>query len=542
MVDEMRLCPWLLLAAMAFGPAAVAEDPVPDDAAVEAEGAVIRDVIIRAGNIFDTDADGEDRWLYRLINRLHRVTRTPVLRRQLLFQPGDTFSSHEMEETERLLRESDYLYDAEVRPVGYDGDAVDVEVMTRDVWSLQGGIGFGRSGGKNTTRIGLEDENFLGLGKEVTFMRESGVDRTTSLLGYIDPNLLNRRFQLRLGYSDNSDGKLMRLALERPFYRMDSRWAAGIRMVSDRRIDPQYQLGRLTNEFGHEEEFLEIYGGRSRGLQGGKTRRLTAGITVDRDRFSVSPQFPEPSILPQDRDLVYPWIAVEALHDRFIVARDMDKLHRSEDRNIGRHYRVRLGFASSSFGSDRDQAIVKAEYGSGLASGTRHLLFYDGYLSGRFGSSESENIQAGGAVRYYFRKWSKSRLYGSLGWDMARKLDPENQLLIGGDSGLRGYPLRYQSGDRRALLTLEQRWYTDWHLFKLIRVGAAAFVDAGRAWYADGTGPEQYGWLGDAGVGLRLGSSRTSSGSMVHIDLATPLAGDPSLSSWQISINTKNTF
>jgi hypothetical protein len=29
---------------------------------------------------------------------------------------------------------------------------------------------------------------------------------------------------------------------------------------------------------------------------------------------------------------------------------------------------------------------------------------------------------------------------------------------------------------------------------------------------------------------------------MVHIDLATPLAGDPSISNWQISINTKNTF
>lgn len=538
----MRSCTWFILVALVLGPAALAEDNVPDDETLEAEQVVIRDVIIRAGNIFDTDAEGEDRWLYRFVNRLHRVTRTNVVRRQLLFQPGDTYSRHDLDESARLLRESGYLYDAELRPVRHDGNEVDVEVITRDVWSLQGGIGFGRSGGKNTTRIGLEDENFLGLGKELTFMRESGVDRTTSLFGYTDPNLFNRRIQLRLGYSDNSDGKLMRFALERPFYRMDSRWAAGVRMVSDTRIDPQYQLGRLSNEFGHEEEFLEIYGGKSKGLQAGKTRRMTAGITVDRDRFRVSPQFPEPDVLPQDRDLVYPWVAVESLQDRFIVARDMDKLHRSEDRNIGRHYRVLLGYASSAFGSDRDQAIVKARFGSGLASGARHLMFYDGYLEGRFNSSTSENIQAGGAVRYYLRTWEKSRFYASLGWDMARNLDPENQLLIGGDSGLRGYPLRYQSGDRRALLTLEQRWYTDWHLFKLVRVGAAAFVDAGRAWFADGTGPEQYGWLGDAGVGLRLGSSRTSSGSMVHIDLATPLAGDPSISNWQISINTKNTF
>ena len=536
----MRTSTCILLILIACGP--VLADTVPDDETLEAEGAVVREVVIRAGNIFDTDAEGEDRWLYRLINRLHRITRTPVLRRQLLFQPGDTYSRHDLDESARLLRESEYLYDAEVRPVRYDGNEVDVEVVTRDVWSLQGGFGFGRSGGKNSTKIGLQDENFLGLGKELTFMRDSGVDRTTSLFSFKDPNLFNRRLQLRLGYSDNSDGKLQRLALERPFYRMDSRWAAGIRMVSDRRIDPLYQLGRITNEFRHEEDFLEVYGGLSKGLQGGKTRRLTTGITVDRDRFDVSPGYIDPGAIPPDRDLVYPWIQVESLNDRFIVARDMDKLHRSEDRNIGRHYRLRLGLAAASFGSDRDQAIVEAQFGSGFSSGKRQLLFYDGYLSGRFGSSGSENLQAGGAVRYYFRSREKSRLYGSLGWDMARNLDRENQLLLGGDSGLRGYPLRYQAGDRRALLTLEQRWYTGWHPFKLVRVGAAAFVDAGRAWFANGTGPEQYGWLSDAGVGLRLGSSRTSSGSMVHIDLATPLAGDPSLSSWQVSITTKSTF
>ena len=44
-------------------------------------------------------------------------------------------------------------------------------------------------------------------------------------------------------------------------------------------------------------------------------------------------------------------------------------------------------------------------------------------------------------------------------------LDPDMQLLIGGDNGLRGYPLRYEAGTSRALLTVEQRFYTDWYPF-----------------------------------------------------------------------------
>ena len=32
---------------------------------------------------------------------------------------------------------------------------------------------------------------------------------------------------------------------------------------------------------------------------------------------------------------------------------------------------------------------------------------------------------------------------------------------LGGDTGLRGYPLRYQNGNQRALFTVEERLYTN---------------------------------------------------------------------------------
>ena len=125
----------------------------------------------------------------------------------------------------------------------------------------------------------------------------------------------------------------------------------------------------------------------------------------------------------------------------------------------------------------------------------------------------------------------------------AGELDGERQLLLGGDSGLRGYPLRYQEGDRRWLLTLEQRFYTPWYILRLVRVGAAVFFDAGEAWYAGprGAGTER-GLLRDLGFGLRLGSTRSSGSSMLHIDLAFPLAGDASIDSVQFLVTAEDRF
>src|SRR4029453_7544016 len=72
------------------------------------------------------------------------------------------------------------------------------------------------------------------------------------------------------------------------------------------------------------------------------------------------------------------------------------------------------------------------------------------------------------------------------------------QLLLGGDNGLRGYPLRYQAGDALALFTLEQRFYTDWQPLKLVNVGAAVFFDAGRAWGQDPYAAAPARWLAAA--------------------------------------------
>ena len=126
--------------------------------------------------------------------------------------------------------------------------------------------------------------------------------------------------------------------------------------------------------------------------------------------------------------------------------------------------------------------------------------------------------------------------------DAGNDVFESNQLTLGGENGLPGYPADYQSGDRRVVFNLEQRYYTDWYPFRLARVGGAIFADVGRAWGPNPLGADHRDWLVDVGFGLRFALTRVGSGKVVHLDIAFPLNGDDSIDSVQFVIESKKSF
>ena len=83
------------------------------------------------------------------------------------------------------------------------------------------------------------------------------------------------------------------------------------------------------------------------------------------------------------------------------------------------------------------------------------------------------------ATRYYWRETASRTLFLGLAADRGVNLDVDKQLTLGGDNGLRGYPLRYRTGQGRWLFTVEERAFTDWYPFRLFNVGGAVFYDMG---------------------------------------------------------------
>jgi outer membrane protein assembly factor BamA len=514
----------------------------PDDATLEARGVRIGAIAIRVRDVFDATQPGENRRFFRAANRLHIDTRERVIARQLLFRSGDRFDRRVLDETERLLRADRYLYDATIEVAAMQGNTVDLVVTTRDVWTLNLVAGVGRSGGVNTSHFEVKEDNLFGTGKGLLLSREVGIDRTATELRYDDSNLFGSRARLSASYRDNSDGYQRELRLERPFFSLDSRWAVGGLAVDEERVDALYQLGEISSQFRHRQRQLELSAGLSRGLVAGWTSRLSLGVTYRQDRFEPFLPSPPAAALPGERTFAYPWLSLDRVQDRFVEERDLDQIHRTEDLQLGRKFHLRAGLASAATGSERTVAIFDGSASLGYRPSPRQTLTLETRGSGRWGSAGAENLLLSAAGRYYLRDFGDQLFFANLEVAAADTLDAENQLLLGGDNGLRGYPLRYQDGDRRLLLTLEQRFFTRFQLFQLLHIGGALFYDVGRTWGSDRRFGKNFGWLQDVGVGLRLASSRSHSGSVLHLDLAFPLSGGQGIQSMQYLATTKARF
>jgi outer membrane protein assembly factor BamA len=543
----MRRAAAACLLGIALPLAAAADDAAapawPDDAELEARGTRIGTVTVRDLPIFDQRIEGEKKAIYRLADRLHVDTRDSVIEAQLLFRSGDLYSRHLLEETERNLRQLRFIREPEVRITGYHDGVVDLEVVAHEVWTTNPGLSYGRSGGTDKTGIELEELNLLGLGKHLAFDYSDDVDRSSFAIRWHDPNMFGSRWRNDLVLRDSDDGSGQSLAVERPFYALDTHWSAGIALGRDETVEHVYRLGEQVAGYGQRLEFGELRYGWSAGLRDGWVRRFTAGLRRDHADFEFAPGEPAPAALPPSRHLDYPWLRFEAIEDDFDTTRNRDQIARTEDFQFGTRYAVELGWAGEAFGSDRNAAILRAEAARGFRLGDDHALFLDAALSGRQESGDFRDALLTAGLRYYVPDGPKRTFYASLTAEAGHRLDADHERLLGGDSGLRGYPLRYQAGQGRALLTLEQRFYTKYSLWRLADVGGAIFFDVGKSWGSSAFGPtENQGLLKDVGFGLRLGSAKTALANVLHIDVAFPLDGDRSINGVQVLVQTKRSF
>jgi len=517
--------------------------PEIDPEAVETAGAVIGKITIVNKNIFDLSNPLENKSLYRLANKLHIVTKPHVVETQLLFSEGDLYSVRLSDESERILRQNSYLNEAEIKPVHLENGVVDVEVETIDVWTLTPDLSLGRSGGENRIGIGIEEQNLLGRGIELGIKYKKTVDRKTLSFSYADRNFLNDRYFLGANYSKSDDGFFEMFRFGKPFYALDRKRAGDVFYSRGEQIDQLYDRGIVVAEYNHRFEYDEASIGLSRGLQNNWVRRYTFGVAYSRNEFSESPDAMLPiTIIPDDREYLYPFIGFQLIEDRFETTANFDQIHRTEDRFTGTSFSARLGYSSESGGSTGNAWHYLAGFSNSLVANKKASLTFGSSLSGRWENDEPQNALLSGVMRFHRRITKGSLFYASLSGTAGKNLDIDNPLYLGGETGLRGYPLRYQNGDSKALLTLEQRFFTDWYPFRLVHVGAAVFFDAGRTWGESPVGAPNLGLLRDAGFGLRLGNTRSGNGRVVHIDIAFPLDGEDDIDAVQILIDAKGSF
>jgi hypothetical protein len=549
----MKLTLWplalLTLAALAAGatePNGAAPAMLPDDAALEAAGARVGTITIRAQEIFDLDDPRENNRLFRLANRLHLNTRAGALRAQLLFRSGEPYRGRLLQETERNLRKLNFVREPRVRPVAWHDGVVDIQVETHDVWTLQIGPSFGRSGGKNATSVEVQDDNLFGFGKTLIAGNSHNVDRNSSYFEWRDPTVLGSHWKDSLRWAHNSDGRDGRVQLWQPFYALDVHYSFGTTFEDSTANDARYRLGTAYDHYAHAFRFFDVYAGWSPGLRAGHVLRLSAGWRSQRDRFSgvytsAAPAGNTLAPLPAERELVYPYLRFEWLTDDFHTTRNQDLIERTEDLQFGLNASLQVGVAAPTFGADRHALVYAGQTTYGWHLTDRQQLYASAGLDGRVERGHGVDVRTASSLAWYWRTSRRTLTHIRVAGDSGLALDLDHYYLLGGDSGLRGYPLRYQEGSARALLKVEERAYSDWSIWRLFSVGGALFFDAGRTFGSNPTGTPQLGWLRDVGIGLRLGNDRSSLGNVIHVDLATPLNG-VGLKGLQVLVSTEATF
>lgn len=516
--------------------------PMPSWQELEAAGAKIGQIHIQSRDIFDTDDPEENYLLFRWANALHVHTRPSVIERALLFKTGDALSVRLIEETERLLLRNRYLYEVQFRPSAYHDGVVDIDVVTRDTWTINLGIRAGRAGGANSSGFDLKEYNLLGTGVAVGLNRTSTVDRSGNEFFFSNEHVFGTWTAVNFSHTANSDGRRDAASVISPFYALDTRWSAGVSAAKDDRIDAVYNAGEVVSRYRRRQDGGEVFGGWSPGLEDGWVKRFSLGMSYRDDAYAPEPGLAAPTQLPADEKLVGPFVRFELIEDRFEKELNRNLIGRPEFFALGLATSAQLGWASTSLGSSYDALLYSGSVSGGFEPAPHHTLIASAAISGQIAGGQVRHQRVNAQAQYYLPQTQRRLFYASASVDTLTSPNPTDALMLGGDNGLRGYPLRYQSGTRRALFTVEQRFYSDWYVWRLFRIGAAAFFDAGRAWGGDSVNVANPGVLSDAGLGLRIVSTRSAFSNVLHLDVAFPLNATGDIKSVQFLFKVKASF
>jgi len=479
---------------------------------------------IASSDVF-SDEEADRGWAYRLTNSLHIKTKEGVIRNLLLFREGNPYVPSQLEESERILRAKHFLSAASVTASEPHDGVVDVVVSTRDSWSLQPGGTLGSAGGETDFSFAIEENNFLGYGKELTTYYASDVDRTGLGVRYWDPAVLGSRWNAGALLASNSDGTQIEVGVDRPFYSFATPWAVSTGAADRQYASRVYANGVVVDEFNQEHRALSAGYGIALAPNDLRAHRVSFGIDWQADDFTPLPTGVS-STLPHDRDYRYLFASYEYARNRFAKVHYLNRDQRFEDLRIGPRFSLQLGVSPAALGAERTTGLIAAEISKGFEIGAAVVLVGTS-LQSRVGADHQNGIASVdlNVIRQYEGVRFPQTTVGRLRLTYGRDLDPDLQFFADGSTGLRAYRLHAFAGDSSIIVNLEHRIFLGRELWRVLSPGAVVFVDAGNAAY--GSEAFKTGNLKlDAGFGLRLGLTRTSSRTF-RLDFAYAFDPDP---------------
>ena len=486
---------------------------------------IVREVQVERRDIFDPN---EKSWFARLANKLHFQTQTSVIRRELLFEVGQPYDSALVAESERNLRAMGIFRRVQIDSVR-TSEGLLLRVLAKDGWSTQADWRFRSTGGEVAFTIGLVENNLLGTASAAAVRYRKDPDRSTVAMSFRRPRLFAGSIGLGVSYENKSDGKSMSFGLDRPFYSTTSTRA--FRFSAENREDRvlQFRNGFETASDTLRRRFTLISGSVAKALRTSTAGFVRVGVaaSIRRDDF-----LRETSTDPFPHNVtgtIGPYLVYNQA--RFIVTQGYAGFAREEDVDLGTTLRVGLNVAPRLFGYERDGLgpELGGRVGAPIPGG---FAFLDAVANGVFTSAglDSGSVQIAATTVFKPAARHMAVFHAEAGW-LEDPL-PGEEFDLGLGSGPRAFGSHAFTGDRSVFLSAEYRYTVVDDLFRLVGLGIAGFVDHGGAWYSGS--PRRMGW--DAGVGLRLGASRSTDTDALRFDLARRFATDVEPGGWVLIV------
>ena len=509
-------------------------------------------------------------------------TREHVVLRELLFREGDVYIEADKSESERILRRKAYIGSAKIEPHwNAKSESVTIHVTITDLWSLKGAVdplpAIDPEGGKFLLKA--EDFNLLGFGHFAQFLYEGDIERGEETRHFIRsryqiPRLLNSHWSFDGEFTQRLEGNTWTSFLERPQYffllqrpqyTLKSRWSASLLVSEQIHRKRWYEKNLKTDIF---EQNLQAARASILRYFGDRNRQNYVGLWAEskRSRHERIETFGESKAALVDRDIKVVGITVGRKRVAYYKTRFFIEMGQEEDFFTGSRYEFFIGYASPLYGSDRSESHARLTGISGWRQGD-HILSTTGIdLSTNFTTRIERSkvrlqtswyyidmFNAGNDIYTVDKGYRKNGFFdfhqtvvAQFATEMQFGWSGEDQVILGANSGLRGYNPQQFDGEKMMLVRLESRTLCGGTLFSKIDDGLSAVVTfilkpfskrpvkVGLVLSATVFADVGYIWNGthsfslsepksSVGFGLRGSFSRLSGPSIFRLGLAFPL-------------------
>lgn len=494
---------------------------------------IVSDIEIRVEDVFEDEGKTPEEWPYRLGNQLHIETKEEVIRRELLFRAGEPLDPEAIAQTERNLRALPFIREARIETLAPDEEGrTRVRVVVSDSWSTRPQGKLVKVGDEWLWGVGLSEVNLFGRGKQLAAGYDVNLDREETYVFFRDPRLLGSRVALAAFGSSASDGHNVSLGAARPFYSLDTLWSFQASAEDFDRLDPIYQDGERVEQLRHLRTAFELSGARA------VHRTSTSAL-----RLHLVYQFTDDLVETDMRQFGILQLGVSSVTHAFRKYTHVNRFERTEDVNLGNEAWAFAGVSTPALGGEPGTSYFwNLSERRGIPLNDQGFLFGLASWNARHRDGELQNSIARFRLNWVHKLSLRRVVLAKADFLYGTNLDPEVQLRLGAESGLRGYPVRQFNGNRSLLFSAEGRWFLVDDVLRLVSIGVAAYVESGFAW------PEPspialHDLHSDVGVSLLLGANRVSASSPgVRVDLAYALNPIEGRGRWLLSAGSSLGF